>query len=357
MNHTDAMRRAWSLAWKGWGRVGTNPMVGCVILQDGEVAGEGWHSQYGGPHAEVAALKAAGERARGAELIVTLEPCAHHGKTPPCAEAIRSAGISRVIYGADDVDPRAKGGAEALRRSGIAAEGGLAGDEVRAQNAIFFHRHAWKGRPFVAVKLAMSLDGRIADAKGRSQWITGEPARDWVHWLRAGHDAIGVGLGTVKADDPQLTVRGDIKPDKPPLRLVFDSRAELAASSRLVKSARELPVAAMVRADAPDARVDALRAAGVEIVPGMGLATWITALHARGIASVLIEGGGMLAGRLIAAGLVDRLYLLVAPVLLGHSAVPAFGTMEATPLTDAKRWRTVGRRVLGDDTLLVMDKP
>lgn len=357
MSDTDAMRHAWSLAWKGWGRVGANPMVGAVVVKDGRVVGEGWHAEFGGPHAEVLALRAAGEQARGADLIVTLEPCAHHGKTPPCAEAIRAAGISRVVYGAADVDPRAKGGADMLRAAGIQAQGGLHAADVRAQNAAFFHRFAWTGRPFVAVKLAITLDGRIADASRRSQWITGEAARRWVHWLRAGHDAIGVGLGTVAADDPQLTVRGDLEATTPPLRVVFDARAELMPSSRLVRSARELPVAAMVRSDAPAARVEALRAAGVEVLAGMGLATWLTALQARGIGSLLVEGGGTLVGRLMAAGLVDRLYLLVAPLVLGSKGVPAFGAFAGGALADAKRWPLVGRRAFEHDTLLVMDRP
>jgi len=357
MTHREAMERAWRLAWKGWGRVGSNPMVGAVILRDGRVIGEGWHGHYGGPHAEVQALAQAGQEARGADMVVTLEPCAHHGKTPPCAGAIQAAGLARVVFGAADVDPRARGGAEVLRRAGIEVEGGLFEDEVRAQNAVFFHRHAWTGRPWVAVKLAMSLDGRIADQAGRSKWITGEPARDWVQWLRAGHDAIAVGAGTAAADDPQLTARGDVQPQKPPLRVVFDARAELPLSGKLATSARHAPVAALVRPDAPAERVAALREAGVEVIQGMGLATWLGALHARGVGSVLVEGGGKLAGRLLDAGLADRLYLIYAPVVIGDRGAAAFAEVAARALPDLRRWRTVGRRALGQDTLLVFDRP
>src|SRR6266853_3440730 len=182
------MLRAIELAWKGWGRVGANPMVGALVVRDGAVLGEGWHAAFGGPHAEIAALDAAGAKARGADLVVTLEPCAHHGKTPPCVEAIVAAGIRRVVFGAADVDARAKGGARVLERAGVKVEDGLMTEDVRAQNAAFFHRHGSSDRPFVAVKLAVSLDGRIADGERRSQWLSGEEARAWVHWLRAGFD-------------------------------------------------------------------------------------------------------------------------------------------------------------------------
>ncbi|MFI5213410.1 MAG: bifunctional diaminohydroxyphosphoribosylaminopyrimidine deaminase/5-amino-6-(5-phosphoribosylamino)uracil reductase RibD [Gemmatimonadales bacterium] len=356
MNDREAMARAIELAWRGWGRVGANPMVGALVVKGGAILAEGWHAEFGGPHAEVVALESAGARARGADLVVSLEPCAHHGKTPPCAPAIVAAGIKRVVFGAADVDARAKGGARVLERAGVRVEDGLMQSEVRAQNAAFFHRHGSSDRPFVAVKLALSLDGRIADGSRRSKWITGEEARNWVHWLRAGFDAIGVGAGTVKADDPRLTVRGDVVPPTPPLRVVFDARAEMPQHAELVATAPQVPTLALVAPGANASRVEALRGLGVEIGEVAGLAASLRALHARGIGSLLIEGGGVLTGRLMADGFVDRLFLMTGPVILGHNGVPAFGEMTGSPLERAMRWRTVGRKALGPDTLIVYDR-
>ncbi|HEY7767863.1 bifunctional diaminohydroxyphosphoribosylaminopyrimidine deaminase/5-amino-6-(5-phosphoribosylamino)uracil reductase RibD, partial [Longimicrobium sp.] len=192
------MRRAIALAANGWGRVAPNPMVGCVIVRDGEVVGEGWHTEYGRPHAEPEALLAAGEQARGATAYVSLEPCSHWGKTPPCTDALIAAGVRRVVFGGFDPNPKASGGADVLRAAGIDAVGGVEAQAVRDQNAIFFHAHSPLGaeRPFIALKLAMSLDARIADRDGRSVWITGEESRAEVHRLRAGYDAVAVGIGT-----------------------------------------------------------------------------------------------------------------------------------------------------------------
>ncbi len=356
MSDREAMARAIELAWRGWGRVGTNPMVGALVVRDGAILSEGWHAEFGGPHAEIAALGSAGARARGADLVVSLEPCAHHGKTPPCVEAIVAAGIRRVVFGAADVDARAKGGARVLERAGVRAEDGLMADEVRAQNAAFFHRHGTSDRPFVAVKLALSLDGRIADSGRRSKWITGEAARKWVHWLRAGFDAIGVGVGTVKADDPRLTVRGEVAPPAPPLRVVFDARADTPQHAELVATAPRVPTLVLVAPGANASRVEALRGLGVEIGEVAGLAAALRALHSRGISSLLIEGGGVLTGRLMADGLVDRLFLMTGPVVLGKGGVPAFGELAGGPLERAPRWRTVGRKALGPDTLTVFDR-
>jgi len=357
LDHAEAMRRAFALAWRGWGRVGANPLVGAVVLKDGRAVAEGWHAAFGGPHAEAQALQAAGREARGATLVVTLEPCRHHGKTPPCVDAIVAAGVERVVYGAPDVDPEASGGAEALLAAGVAVEGDVFGDDVRAQNAGFFHRHEGSGRPFVAVKLAMSLDGRIADARGRSRWISGEEAQAWVHWLRAGFDAIGVGLGTVRADDPRLTVRGSVTPLAAPLRVVFDGRAELPTQSVLRRTAAETPTLVLVGPKAPAASVRALRAAGVHVDTAAELAGAMRVLRRRGVTSLLVEGGGSLAGRLVAAGLVDRLYLITSPLVLGADGVPAFGALAGAELEHTDRWRVVGRSTLGADALTVLDRP
>jgi diaminohydroxyphosphoribosylaminopyrimidine deaminase/5-amino-6-(5-phosphoribosylamino)uracil reductase len=350
-----AMLRAIQLAWNGWARVGSNPLVGAVVLRDGAVVGEGFHAEFGGPHGEVVALATAGELARGADLVVTLEPCRHYGKTPPCTEAILRAGIRRVVFGAHDVDPEALGGAEVLRRGGIAVEHGVLAGEVRRQNAVFFHRHSQRGRPFVALKLALSLDARIADRDGRSRWVSGEESREFVQWLRAGYEAIGVAAGTARADDPALTVRGPLRPHRPPLRVLFDRRAEVPATAQLIATARETPTVVVLGHEAAAGARAAVTAAGAEIVVAEDLAGALAALHERGIASLLVEGGGTLAGRLLAAGLVDRLYAIVAPILLGAGGVPAFGELPGVALASAPRWRVSERRVLGDDQLLVLE--
>lgn len=355
MDTREAMARALRLAWQGWGRTGRNPMVGAVVLRNGAALAEAHHAAFGGPHAERVALKAAGAKAKGATLVVTLEPCRHQGKTPPCVDAIREAGIARVVYGAPDVDPAAQGGAAALRASGIAVEGGVLEAQARAQNAAFFHRHAHPGRPFVALKLAMSLDGRIADHTGRSRWVTGPEARDWVHWLRAGFEAVAAGLGTVRADDPQLTVRGSVRPPVPPLRVVFDRRGEMPLDRHLARTARDIPT--LVIAEKKSAGVVRLREAGLDVAVADGIEDALGVLAARGVTSLLLEGGGAVAGRFLAADAVDRCYLLSAPIFLGSRGKPAFREVPDAGIEAALRWRLVGRHALGDDTLLVLDRP
>jgi diaminohydroxyphosphoribosylaminopyrimidine deaminase / 5-amino-6-(5-phosphoribosylamino)uracil reductase len=356
MDFREAMQHALTLAWRGWGRVAPNPLVGALVLRDGAVVGEGFHGEFGGPHGEVLALVAAGGQARGADLVVSLEPCAHHGKTPPCTDAILAAGIRRVVYGARDDDPAARGGAELLRDAGLEVQGGVLETEARAQNAIFFHRFSGEARPFVALKLAVSFDARIADRHGRSRWVSGTEARDFVQWLRAGFDAIAVGGGTVRADDPSLTVRGAVVPARPPLRVVLDRKAELPPTAALVRTARETPTLVLLGREAPATLSEALRAAGVEVAAADGPPEALAELARRGVASVLVEGGGKVAGRLLAADVVDRLYLVVAPLWLGEEGVSAFSGLPGPAIEEAVRWRTVERRALGNDTLLVMDR-
>lgn len=354
------MRRALELARQG--RVGThpNPMVGAVLVRDGTVVGEGWHRRYGGPHAEVEALAQAGDAARGATLYVTLEPCAHHGKTPPCADAVIRAGVARVVIAAADPNPPAAGGAARLREAGIDVLMDVERDAARDLNAAFFHVHE-RGAPFVALKLALSLDGRIAAAPGARTAITGADALAETHRLRAAHDAVLVGSGTARVDDPLLTVRG-VDVERQPVRVVVDTGASLDPASRLVATAAESPVWVVCGADAPTARTTRLEQAGVTVIPAATTRTpdgaariepaaLIALLRERGLRAVLVEGGAALAASLLAAGVVHRQYLFMAPRLLGAGGVPAFA-LDAAP---AGRWRFTALERFGADILLTLD--
>src|SRR5436309_3158993 len=351
-----AMERALELARRGWGRVAPNPLVGAVVLQGGKVVGEGYHAEFGGPHAEVVALEAAGGGARGATLVVNLEPCAHHGKTPPCTDAIVAARIGRVVAAIRDPDLLARGGAGVFRSHSVVVSLGLLAEEAAALNAPFLFAREQAERPFVALKLATSIDGRIADVAGSSQWVSGEAAREHVHWLRAGFDAIAVGGTTALHDDPQLTVRGTVKPRRPPVRVVFDRRAMLNLGVQLVSTAREVPTWVMSSLDAPSSSVTQLENSGVRVFRPTMLRDGLRMLRDAGIQSLLCEGGGALGARLLADGLVDRLYWVQAPVWLGEGAVPAFPGVPPHPLAAAPRWTPVERRALGSDTLLVLDR-
>jgi len=354
VTEAEAMARALDLAWGGWGRVHPNPLVGAVVLRDGESVGEGYHAEFGGVHAELAALAQAGPRARGATMVVTLEPCRHHGKQPPCVDAIVASGIRRVVFGSSDPNPAAGGGAASLVAAGLEVSALPVSRLVEDQNAPFFHAFRGADRPFVALKLATSLDGRIADYTGRSRWISGPEAGEWVHWLRSGFEAIGVGGRTARIDNPSLTVRGPLTPRLVPRRVVFDRRAALAGAQQLLDSAREVPVLVVAEAPVEAARADALAALGVELLPAANLADGMARLREAGIRSLLVEGGGRLAGRLVAQGLVDRFYWVQSPVWLGDDGIPAFGGIPGALLEQAVRWRVIERRGLGQDTVLVL---
>jgi diaminohydroxyphosphoribosylaminopyrimidine deaminase/5-amino-6-(5-phosphoribosylamino)uracil reductase len=356
VDEREAMTRALDLAWRGWGRVQPNPLVGAVVVSDGVMVGEGWHAEYGGPHAEVVALAQAGPAARGATVVVTLEPCAHHGKQPPCADALIAAGVQRVVVALPDPNPEAAGGSARLRAAGVDVTLGLLERTAADQNAAFLHRHRDNTRPFVALKLATTLDGRIADANGNSRWISGPEAREYVHWLRAGFDAIGVGGVTARADDPSLTVRGPIRPRVTPLRVVFAADGDLPATLDVVRTARATPTLAIVAPTAKEARLGPVETAGVEIMRSSDIAQCLASLRSRGVSSLLVEGGGRLAGALLAAGVVDRYYWVQSPLWLGMGAVPATAGVPGTGLADASRWRVSDRRALGEDTLLVVDR-
>ena len=356
MNEREAMARAADLAWRGWGRVQPNPMVGATVLAGGALVGEGWHAEFGDRHAEPIALDQAGARASGATLVVTLEPCAHQGKQPPCTEAVLRAGVRRVVVGMADPNPEAEGGIERLRQAGVDVEVGLLAQLVADQNAVFLHRYRELGRPYVALKLATTVDGRIADAAGRSRWISGQAAQEYVHWLRAGFDAVAVGGRTARADDPQLTVRGPVEPRVEPRRVIFDAGADLPAELTLVRTARRVPTLLVASPEAPSERLDRLVACGVTIVPAANLPEALRALRERGIESLLVEGGGRLAGALLGQDLVDRYYWVQSPLWLGERGVPAVSGLPSEPIDRAPRWRVVERRALDRDTLLVVNR-
>lgn len=373
------LNRACELAERGWGRVGPNPMVGAVVVRDGVAVGEGWHAEYGGPHAEVVALRAAGEAARGADLYVSLEPCAHHGKTPPCTEAILAAGVARLIYGAADPDPRAGGGARLLRERGVLVEGPAAPERVRALNAPFFHAFEAE-RPFLALKLAVSLDGKLGRA-GEETPVTGPAARAAALDLRAGYDAILVGANTARVDDPALTARGSVRPLRPPVRAVLDTGATLDPASALLAAAEaDGPAWVFAAEDAPAARERALASAGARVVrvprasSGLSLPDVLAELAAHGVHAVLCEGGGILAASLLEAGFVDRLHLFLAPVRFGPAGVPAFPAAlgaasppsgsapardrpaAAIPPGTGGAWRVTRLRAHGPDVEVVWDR-
>lgn len=346
------MARALDLAWQGWGRVAPNPLVGAVVLAGEEIVGEGHHAEFGGPHAERMALAAAGARARGATLVVTLEPCAHQGKQPPCADAIVAAGIRRVVFALPDPNPLAQGGAGLLRQHGVEVAQGLGADEAAAQDAVFLHQFRNTARPFVALKLAVTVDGRIADAAGSSRWISGPAAREWVQWLRAGFDAVAVGAGTARLDDPSLTVRGPLTPRRTPVRLVFSRGGDMPPGGQLARTAREVPTILLT---GPDAAVDpALRDAGIRVLATPTMPAGLASLREEGIGSILVEGGGRIASSLLEERLVDRIYWVQSPVLIGRGT-PGLAEFGSGQLADASRWRVVERRPLGDDTLIVLD--
>lgn len=352
--HGRHMLRALELAQRGWGRVSPNPLVGAVVVQGGEVVGEGWHAEYGGAHAEAVALGAAGERARGATLYVTLEPCAHHGKTPPCADAVLAAGIARLVFAAPDPSPAAGGGAARLAAAGVEVVAGVEEQRARDLNAAFFHRFGTAGaeRPWIQLKLAMSLDARIADRNGRSAWITSDAARAEVHRMRAGHDAVAVGIGTALADDPRLTVRAAPPPRREPVRIVFDRRLRLPLDRRLVSEPSGAPVWVVCDPDADGIAAERLEGAGLRVIRASGLREALRTLRGDDVESLLVEGGARVASALLDGGLVDRLSLFYAPIVLGPEGASPFAGVESRTIEAASRWRRLETRALGPDTLI-----
>ncbi|AMW06675.1 hypothetical protein GEMMAAP_07940 [Gemmatimonas phototrophica] len=345
------MRQALSLADRGAGQVAPNPLVGAVIVRNGTVIGEGWHQRYGGPHAEVHALRMAGDKARGATAYVSLEPCNHLGQTGPCTEALVAAGITRVVCATRDPNPKAAGGIERLRAAGIEVLSGVCEADALLQNAPFFHSARGALLPFVTLKLALSLDGAIVGASRRRAWLTGPEAQTAVHALRASADAVAVGIGTALADNPALTVRLAQAPRVAPVRVVFDRQARLPATGTLVQTARETPVYVLAAPDAPAARTDGLRDAGVTVLHAADLSAGLQALGAQGVRHLLVEGGAQIASALMAAGLVHHLIIFQAPVILGAGAVPAFAALPGQDADTAPRLRVLERRGYGADLM------
>ncbi|MEU7243087.1 bifunctional diaminohydroxyphosphoribosylaminopyrimidine deaminase/5-amino-6-(5-phosphoribosylamino)uracil reductase RibD [Streptomyces sparsogenes] len=344
----EAMRRAVALAARGLGHTSPNPVVGCVILDaDGRVAGEGWHQRAGGPHAEVHALRDAGERARGGTAVVTLEPCNHTGRTGPCAQALLEAGIARVVYAVADPTDGAAGGAATLAAAGTAVESGLLAEEATAVNEAWLTsvRH---GRPFVLWKYAATLDGRSAAADGTSRWITSAASRADVHRLRAEADAVVVGSGTLRADDPHLAARGP-EGVRQPLRVVLDSDATIAPGARVLDGTAPTLIAVAEDVAAPRLpgadTVRLPRAAGGR---GLDIPAVLDELLARGVRSVLLEGGPTLAGAFLAARAVDKVVGYLAPVLLG-AGTPALADAGITTIAQALRLTVTDVLRLGPD--------
>jgi diaminohydroxyphosphoribosylaminopyrimidine deaminase / 5-amino-6-(5-phosphoribosylamino)uracil reductase len=350
------MNAALALARRGLGTVWPNPTVGCVLVKDGVVVGRGWTQPGGRPHGETEALRRAGAAAEGATAYVSLEPCAHHGKTPPCADALIAAGIRRVVVPIEDPDPRVSGrGIARLRDAGIAVEVGLAAAAAAEINAGFLSRIR-RGRPLATLKLASTLDGKIATATAESRWITGEAARERAHLLRATHDAVMVGAATVIADDPLLTCRLPGLEARSPVRIIVDGSLRVPLTAKLIAAAQQVPTWIIHRPGVDAARLEALRGCGVEAIEvplarstEMDLAAAFLELGRRGMTRILVEGGSRLAGALLEADLVDRLAWFQAPSLLGGDALAAVEAFGVKVLAEAPRFKRLAIEELGPD--------
>ena len=359
---TAFMRAALRLAERAVGNSWPNPAVGCVLARGNNVLGRGWTQPGGRPHAETRALDDAAGRhgagaARGATAYVSLEPCAHDGKTPPCTDALLAAGVARVAVACRDPDPRVDGGGIGrLREAGVEVAEGLLEPQARELNAGFFMR-VETGRPLVTLKTATSLDGGIATAAGRSKWITGQKARTRGHLLRAKHDAVLVGIGTALADDPMLDCRLPRFARFSPVRVVVDTNLRLPADSQLVRTADRLPTWVLTGERFPDDRARAIRQAGVDVIPvpagngGLDMAAALRAVAGRGITRLMVEGGGAIATSLLRSDLIDRIVWFRAPILLGSDARPAIAALAVDDIDKAPRFRCVGHRRLGDDLM------
>ncbi|WP_273509008.1 bifunctional diaminohydroxyphosphoribosylaminopyrimidine deaminase/5-amino-6-(5-phosphoribosylamino)uracil reductase RibD [Planktotalea frisia] len=348
------MKMALSLARRGLGVTWPNPAVGCILVNNGQIVGRGWTQPSGRPHAETVALAQAGNAAKGATAYVTLEPCAHHGQTPPCSEALIKAGVARIVGAMEDSDARVSGrGFEQLRNAGIAVETGLCAQEAAQLNAGFFLKTQF-GRPLLTLKLALTLDGRIATRTGDSQWITGPNARRAVHMMRARYDAVLVGAGTVRADDPSLTVRG-LGISHQPVRIVVSQGLNIPTENTLAKTAQEIPVWLCHGPNAPLERQKDWGSLGAQLIAcessesGLDPLSVLINLGSKGLTRVFCEGGGTLAASLLNADLVDRLVIHTAGVVIGGDGRAGVASLDLDVLAHAARLKLVSHRKLGDD--------
>jgi len=323
------MKRALNLARLAQGRTSPNPIVGAVLVKDGEVVGEGYHLRAGRPHAEINALNQAGEQARDATLYVTLEPCSHYGKTPPCVDAVIAAGVKRVVVAILDPNPRVAGqGVNRLRKAGIEVRVGVLEEEARRNNEFFFKYITW-GIPFVTLKSAMTLDGKIATYTGDSRWVTGEDSRRFVHQLRNVYDAILVGIGTVIKDDPLLNTRLEVEGRRDPVRVILDEKLQLPLDSQIAASAAQQSTLVFTSNQASEERAALLEDRGIKVIAidsdgdKLPLDAVLKALGKREIMSLLVEGGGQVNASFLKAGLVDKVYWFIAPKLCGGNRAPS----------------------------------
>jgi diaminohydroxyphosphoribosylaminopyrimidine deaminase / 5-amino-6-(5-phosphoribosylamino)uracil reductase len=356
------MALALALGRRGLGRTWPNPAVGAVIVKDGVIVGRGWTQAGGRPHAEIEALRRAGEAARGSTLYVTLEPCSHHGKSPPCADAIVAAGIARVVSSIEDPNPKVAGAGHArLRAAGIAVDVGIGADEARRDHAGHIRRMR-DGRPHVMLKLAVSADGKAGASGRRPVAITGEAVRDRVHLLRAQSDAIMIGIGTALADDPMLTCRLPGMAGYSPVRIVLDGAPRLPASSRLARSAREVPVWVMTGAEGSRAAEDVLLAEGVVVlrVPDGAdrpdISAVLRLIAGRGISRLMVEGGPTLVAAFLAADIVDEAVLFRSPKVVGADGIDALTGLPLTALTQSPRLTRVQSEAVGADRCDVFER-
>jgi len=353
------MQRALELAALGLGRTSPNPAVGAVIVKEGTIVGEGYHQKAGTPHAEIHALRQAGEHARGADIYVTLEPCSHYGKTPPCVNALIEAGIKRVVAAVLDPNPLVAGqGIKILQNAGIETKIGVLEEPARRLNEAFF-KYITTRRPFVALKTAMTLDGKIATREGNSRWITSAPARQYVHQLRNRYDAIMVGIGTVLADDPLLNTRLEDASARDPVRIIIDGQLNLPLDSKIAQTSNNQPTLVYTSRSADQGREKALREKGLEIVrvdgtqDNLDLRQVMDDLGKRGLISILVEGGAGLNASLLEQKLVDKLYWFIAPKIIGGSQAPGpVGGTGAAIMDEAIILHDIQQQQIGDDLLV-----
>lgn len=354
------MWMALDLARQGWGKTSPNPMVGAVLVKDGEVVGTGFHRKAGESHAEILALQEAGEKARGATLYTNLEPCCHYGRTPPCTEAIIKAGVRKVVIAVNDPNPLVSGrGVQQLREAGIKVKIGVLEEKARRLNEVFF-KYITTRKPFVVVKTAMTLDGKIATRTGKSRWISGERSRKFVHRLRSMSDGIMVGINTVLQDDPHLTVRLDGENKPSPLRVIVDSKGRLPLESNIVKTALETKTILATTEFAPPEKLEKLISRGVEVLvlPArdgqVDLQELMLELGKREVSILLVEGGGTLNYSLLKENIIDKIYLFIAPVLFGGERAPTF--LEGAGISDLEEsWlvENIEMKQLDSDLLII----